>query len=445
MKNLVMGVATNYDWYTIEPFIRSFKKHCENTDMVLFVDNNSEFTRNALTKEGIILAQVPDALTNMLVINSRWIMYKLFLERYGGNYGKIFLTDVRDVIFQGNLFEPFGEVENFLCCAVEDANIKNPFGRMGDGTYRWLKHLFGDEEAEKLADKKKICCGTVLGTLNAVKHLTDKMIELLQRSTEWGDEQAALNYLIYENQLEIENLIESDCEDGIILTSALFHVANPIQIQNNKILRGDGNTPAVVHQYDRQPVLVEHVNKIYRAADFQPNENFSDTRSILEQLTCAINIGKIDAAYKLFTRYLFGADLKDYGNDLVKIFETVLSKDSTIAAEFLSLSIQSALPAIIKELDFQQLIKICSLADKLMKSNRLILPQLKILVKETLFAVAQRLYEEKKFEQGIEYLNFITTLNVPLDANFYLLQARFYRETGRKSEALAAYSKALNF
>ncbi|MBQ9486540.1 MAG: tetratricopeptide repeat protein [Selenomonadaceae bacterium] len=442
MKNLVMGVATGYDWYAIEPFIRSCKRHCENSDIVLFIDNTSDFTRNTLAGEGIILAQVPDALKNMLIINSRWIMYKIFLDRYGGNYGKIFLSDVRDVIFQGNLFEPFAEVENFLCCATEYDNIKNTKEHL---TSDCLTRLFGSEVAERLADKKIICCGTVLGTLNAVKHLADKMIELLQRSTEWGDEQAAFNYLIYENQLEIENLIESNCEDGIILTSALFHAANPIQIQNNKILRGDGNTPAVVHQYDRYPVLVEHVNKMYRGTDFQPNENFNDTRSIFEQIICAVNSNNIDAAYKLFTRYLFGNDLTGYGNNLVKIFETVLSKDSSLAAEFLSLSIQSALPSIIKELNFQQLIKICSLTNSLMKSNRLILPQVKTLVKETLFAVAQRLYEEKQFEQGIEYLNFITALDVPLDANFYLLQARFYRETGRKAEALAAYSKALNF
>ena len=442
MKNLVMGVAANYDWYTIEPFIRSCKKYCDNTDIVLFIDNNSEFTRNALTGEGVILAQVPDTLKNFNVINSRWIMYKLFLERYGDNYGKIFLTDVRDVIFQGNLFEPFGEVENFLCCAVEGEKIKNAKEHL---TYDCLTHLFGSDVAERLADKKILCAGTVIGTLNDLKHLTDKMTNILQRSTQLGDDQAALNYLIYENRLEIENLIESDCEEGIILTSGLFHAANPIQIQNNKILRGDGNTPAVVHQYDRQPVFVEHVNKIYRDADFQPNENFNDTRSIFEQLTCAINIGKLNAAHKLFTRYLFGTDVTGYSRELVKIFEMVLSKDSTLAAEILSLSIQGTLPSIIKELDFQQLIKICSLADKLMKSNRLVLPQLKILVKETLFEVAQRLYEEKNFEQGIEYLNFVITLNVPLDANFYLLQARFYRETGRKAEALATYSKALNF
>ena len=442
MKNLVMGVATNYDWYALEPFIRSYKRHCENTDIVLFVDNNSAFTRNTLAGEGVILAQVPDALKNFNVTNSRWIMYKLFLDKYGGNYAQIFLTDVSNVIFQGNLFEPFAEVENFLCCALEDEKIKNAKETL---TYDCLTRLFGSEVAERLADKKIICAGTVLGTLNAVKHLADKMTAILQHNTESGDDKAALNYLVYDNQLEIENLVESDCEDGIILTSGLFHAVNPIQIQNNKILSGAGTSPAVVHQYDRYPVLVEHVNKIYRGTDFQPKENFNDTRSIFEQLTCAVNVGNIDAAHKLFTRYLFGADLKGYGNDLVKIFETALSKDVTPAAELLSLSIQNALPSIAEGLDVQQVIKICTLADNLIKSRRLVLPQFKVFVKNISFFVAQRLYESRQFEQGVGYLNFIATLDVPLDANFYLLQAKIYRETGRKAEALAAYSKALNF
>lgn len=50
MKNLLMGVATGYDWYKLEPFITSFKRYIKNTDLVLFVDNISEFTRHALTR-----------------------------------------------------------------------------------------------------------------------------------------------------------------------------------------------------------------------------------------------------------------------------------------------------------------------------------------------------------------------------------------------------------
>ncbi len=56
MKNLVMGVATGYDWYKLEPFVTSFKMYCKNTDLVLFVDNISDFTRAALTGGGMCRA-----------------------------------------------------------------------------------------------------------------------------------------------------------------------------------------------------------------------------------------------------------------------------------------------------------------------------------------------------------------------------------------------------
>lgn len=48
MKNLVMGTASGYDWNTLEPFVTSFKRNCPSADLVLFVDNISDFTRNQL-------------------------------------------------------------------------------------------------------------------------------------------------------------------------------------------------------------------------------------------------------------------------------------------------------------------------------------------------------------------------------------------------------------
>lgn len=56
MKNLVMGVATGYGWYELEPFVTSFKRYNKNTDLVLFVDNISNFTRATLTGGGRTLA-----------------------------------------------------------------------------------------------------------------------------------------------------------------------------------------------------------------------------------------------------------------------------------------------------------------------------------------------------------------------------------------------------
>ena len=51
-KNLVMGSASGYDWNTLEPFVTSFVRNCPNADLVLFVNDISDFTRDRLINCG---------------------------------------------------------------------------------------------------------------------------------------------------------------------------------------------------------------------------------------------------------------------------------------------------------------------------------------------------------------------------------------------------------
>ena len=52
MKNLIMGAAKGYDWNTLEPFVLSWKKNCPSADLILFVDDISDFTRDKLVLGG---------------------------------------------------------------------------------------------------------------------------------------------------------------------------------------------------------------------------------------------------------------------------------------------------------------------------------------------------------------------------------------------------------
>ncbi len=51
-RNLVIGSANGYSWYTLEPFVRSFLKNCPSADLVLIVDNLSDFTADYLKEQG---------------------------------------------------------------------------------------------------------------------------------------------------------------------------------------------------------------------------------------------------------------------------------------------------------------------------------------------------------------------------------------------------------
>ena len=47
-KNLVLGVAKGYGWDILEPFVYSCRKNCPGADVVFFVDDISDFTRDKL-------------------------------------------------------------------------------------------------------------------------------------------------------------------------------------------------------------------------------------------------------------------------------------------------------------------------------------------------------------------------------------------------------------
>lgn len=443
MKNLVMGVATGYDWYKLEPFVTSFNRYAKNTDLVLFVDNISDFTRAKLTREGVALLPVPAELKNIIVVNARWAMYKKFLDEHGENYSQVFMTDVRDVIFQGDVFEQHSDLKHFLCYATESEKIKN---ERNPTNYTWLTHLFGKGEADKLADKQIICCGTVLATIEEAKYFCEKMFKLIKNSTAWGDEQAAMNYLFYENQLEIENLIESSYHDGNIFTSGFFHEVNPVKIQNDKVQRGDGGIPAAVHQYDGQPSLIQLVNAIYRDKDFQPDESFNDTRSMLDQVFYLVNSERVGEAHKLFTRYLFGRNFENYVDKLIEIWQSIFAKNFTAASEPLLISIQSAIVSTNgNNFNLNQINQLIGLTDICIKNHIALSYYFKTFMERIVSVLANYLYDAKQFEQCIAYLNFIEELDTPKNADFYFFQANIYRETGRKAEALASYEKALNF
>ena len=299
MKNLVMGVAKGYGWNDVEPFVNSFKKNCPNTDLVLFVDDLSAFTEKIFKSvKSLTLIPFPEKFKNNIVdplqsgfVTNRFSMYKDFLVNHS-EYKNVLLTDVRDVIFQGDIFSIHKD-KNFILCAMENAIIKNEVNNS-----KWIKNMFGEDEYKKIMDKDIICAGTILGSRNEMITLLSKMIEIMSKTSLWGSDQATLNYMIHNKILPIKNIIKSSVQDGDIYTMGL--VKTPKITKSGSIVRGDEKIPAVVHQYDRVPALINLVDDVHREKNFQPNEEFIDTRSALEQVACLAQVQKWQEATKYF-------------------------------------------------------------------------------------------------------------------------------------------------
>ena len=375
-----------------------------------------------------------------MIINVRWKMYLDFLETHGDDYAQVLVADTRDVICQSDVFEAFSGQSNYLGYTTEDGAIL-PKGKPPND-YIWVKSRFGKEEANKLADKLAICCGTVIGTVDEIKIFCLRMWDFLKADTVWGHEQAAMNYFVYNNLLPIENLIKLDVENGAMIAMALN---DKIPIQEDFILRGDGGVPAVVHQYDRHAPLVQLVDRVYRDKNFQADERFADPRSNLEQVKQLIFFGKLNDAARFFMKkFLDGANFDGNINLLLKLWEMLLNRPLTPAVGYLELSVQSAL-ASAKNYPIQQLNAVCLLLTHTIKNRRTVDPRFVNFIAGGLMNIAEQGLNARNADLCFFCVDAIKTFDLPPSKDFYLLQAKAYRTFGRKDEALTAYKAALEF
>ena len=156
----------------------------------------------------------------------------------------------------------------------------------------------------------------------------------------------------------IDNLIEHDVEHGEILTPAQ---AKGFAVRGDKILRGDGGVPAVVHQYNRHDEFIRLVDRVYRDKNFHVDERFTDPRSIVEQTTCLLHADKVDGAARLFMQIFSVAE--DFGSCvkvLIRLWTVALRKNLSSASGVIELAVQGALKTV-KNFSSADLEKICDL------------------------------------------------------------------------------------
>ena len=349
MKNLVLGAAKGYGWDILEPFVTSCKRNCPDAQIVLFIGDNSDFTRDKLTRAGIRLEKFSTDIKG-IPNNTRWKIILDFLERCGDEYETIFVTDTRDVIFQGNLFAAFDDCKNWLGFATELDDLGGTLtgNRIN---YNWLVECFGKAETDKLVDQKVICSGTIIGSSHELKTFCRELWRILEPKVAEGIfDQAAANWLVYNGRVPVENIFDIGVDHGEIYTNGLI---KDNKIRGDKILRGDGGVPEVVHQYDRHENLIRLVDELYRDKNISFDERFTDPRSTLEQVACLLYADKISEATRHFMKkFLSTENLGTYVNLLMEIWTLALRKDFSPTVEMLEVAAQNSLLGAPKFSDY---------------------------------------------------------------------------------------------
>jgi hypothetical protein len=274
-KNIVLAAASGYQFAQIKPFIVTLKKSGFKGDLCLFISqadtdllNNVKqldvklipFTTEYPFNEDLLDSNelLPDQFSNGVSVKFlRYILYYLFLKKYGDDYSNVLISDIKDVIFQRDPFE--FQIGDHLCCFLEEAGytlVTSPFN-----SGRILTH-FGKEVLDEIGNNQPSCSGTIIGSIPAMIAYLEQMINVISTlDCQGGGDQGVHNYLIYTKKVPNLRLISN--ETGPVLT-----IGSKIgrQIRFNKyglVINDKGEIYNIIHQYDRYPELFQGFFKRY--------------------------------------------------------------------------------------------------------------------------------------------------------------------------------------
>ena len=255
-KNVILGIIQHYSLYKIMPFFKSLSlANFKNCDIVIFVRNVSEETINYLKSNGVFVFKIPNIYNNISIINLRWKLYIDFLNKNKDKYKLVLHSDIRDTIFQRDIFQDYENYKPFLGVAIEDGFLSKGINK------KWIIDYVGSDKHKKIQKERIICVGTMWGTIDIFLNFSIYFWEKLISNPN-SIEQGIANYLFYYEKLLDKYLIKSD-NYGPVMTLALSNSKKIVLDSENNILNYKGQKAAVIHQYNRKPILVKKIINKY--------------------------------------------------------------------------------------------------------------------------------------------------------------------------------------
>ena len=260
-KNLIFGIIYKYSWSEIRNyFISLAKAGFKNVDIVMFVKEISQDTIEKIRSFGVIIYPIVD---NPFLIYKcqRFELYANYLKENKDKYNIVLHTDVRDTIFQNDVFQFYDSDKSFFEASEEDILLKDGINKL------WMlqicnRSMFNDY----FANQRAICSGLIIGTPDKFIEFSNSIIKLAN-GTKFG-EQRYLNYLIYYEKFFSDSIIIKNNSNTHLMNIAMTKRRRIILDKDNNILNFNGEVASVIHQYDRHWDLVFKMNKKFNDINF---------------------------------------------------------------------------------------------------------------------------------------------------------------------------------
>lgn len=259
-RPLILGLAAGYHHGDVLPFIASLKRTGSQCRCVLFV---SPTTRDVERMEAAgvecLRFERPAHMAHVPYNAYRYFLYLDFLRGSAGRFGRVLLTDVRDVVFQRDPFAfPWPDGLNLT---LEDRRMT--VGQCPHMT-RWVEGHLGPVALRAISGNPISCSGTTVGDNDSILRYLEELTALLLPFTPGkfmaGYDQGVHNHLLHSGRLEP---VTRHDNAGPILTLG-YKREEPVMDGNGDVLNEAGEPAVIVHQYDRMAGLFRRMREKYR-------------------------------------------------------------------------------------------------------------------------------------------------------------------------------------
>ena len=283
--NLVLSTVCRLDYKSLQPFVRSLRECSQATDIVFFTSHVSAIDRQQLKAAGVhtipffyptirmrqpasilwpvakILFRLSDdgsyrravarPFANLFFLRN--MLFLDYLMKHRNEYENVFLTDCRDVVFQGDPFHDLDAHSGVIAFLEHGDTVigESPANRS------MVHACVGSGGLAEVANKVPSCAGTVLGTAPAVSDYLRVFVEWIPRLRRMrmipGDDQGLHNYLVHTGR--IPNMRIIDNRQGPVATLGCVPDDQINLDGQGHVIQEDGRPFAVLHQYDRKSRL----------------------------------------------------------------------------------------------------------------------------------------------------------------------------------------------
>jgi hypothetical protein len=289
--NLILSIVRKLSFEELRPFLLSLKRTGYAGEIVFFVSGLTAETTKRLQDFGVQLISFDYFSIRMrqpaLLLWPLWrrmfarmqtfeeksalarrvfffmvlrhLLYYEFLARNPNHYASIMSTDCRDVFFQR---DPFARnYDSGLNVFLEDqaATIATcPHNR------QMVTDAFGSEMLARIGAHRPSCAGVTIGDCESImayhRLMTELAFQVRRMPMVTGLDQGIHNYIVYERLIPNTHLHLNGA--GGVLTMGLM-TSEGFCIDESGCVDARNDEPiAILHQYDRHPVLAGRIKQI---------------------------------------------------------------------------------------------------------------------------------------------------------------------------------------